>query len=1011
MSSLFKLRVSQVGLLIIFVGLGLSASLTAPFSTGPDEVAHFQFVRFVARYNRLPISWEERAEAGYKSDLPPLFHLMAGTIGSGIDLDSPPYVKIAQNNPRLQLVVGHRNIKSWRALTTEDPLRGEVLIWYLGRWVTLLCGTVGVIAVYLLGCTLYPHSPWLALAAAALLAFNATYLFISRVISYEPLVGTLLAFYFLLLYYTLQHPHQNWLYLVLGGLMGLAGLTRYTVFPAIPVLPLLVLWLGYRKQWGWRTTVWRLTLVLVGLAITLGSWILYMSIYFNQITKLGWFGDVLNLFLISDNSDDTSLRLASSMTGGTLGGSNTLSSDGTFGQWMWHTFKGFWARDWLGLVVWGLWFVAMVGLVRHWRRYTEPMRLWLILLVIYIGLFWLLPFFRFLMSHQVSTGMGQHVLFPTAAAMMLLLVIGLNHWFSPKRLTQILLALAAILFVQNVLVTAQRSNSTLPIQTVPLTDHEEILASFGNISLIGYDYVADEQTLAITLHWRDEQLLDQDYRMEITLLDEEGRPQTRWLGQPVNGVYPTRAWSPGDRVRDQIRFPLLGLLPGAYEIQLRVLGEAGALAPVGTTGIVAGRNDALSLGTVTLRPSPVLPASSILLDGQEIDYLLWPQNVSVTNKLPVYGERSTIIISTRESMDHEVRLSLLGPDEEPRGPVDRAGNAFIFQVEPQFVRGEYWLRFEQWRQGEMTAKTETPPLLIVQAEERQFNAPPISHPVKADFAGQMILLGYDLPQRRVQSGEPLPITLHWQAQKTMGVGLIVFSHLINENQETWRTADRVPRDIYSTMLWVPGEIVTDPYPIQIDPQTPDGIYNLLVGLYLPMGKAAISLPLVQDGQFSDVTSVRIGPIKVGKTPAGLTVDQANPQMPLNYSLGDAPNLTLLGYDLTPQTGAAKPDLKLTLYWQVESPLSVDYTTFIHLRNRAGEIIAQQDQPPLRGAYPTSLWETGEIIADEISLPLPDPLPQDGYEVVVGLYDFYTGQRLTVPGNPANEVKLIDVEPH
>jgi hypothetical protein len=35
----------------------------------------------------------------------------------------------------------------------------------------------------------------------------------------------------------------------------------------------------------------------------------------------------------------------------------------------------------------------------------------------------------------------------------------------------------------------------------------------------------------------------------------------------------------------------------------------------------------------------------------------------------------------------------------------------------------------------------------------------------------------------------------------------------------------------------------------------------------------------------------------------------------------------------------------------------------------------------------------------------------GYQIVVGLYDFQTGQRLTVPGNPANEVQLTDVEIH
>jgi hypothetical protein len=51
-----------------------------------------------------------------------------------------------------------------------------------------------------------------------------------------------------------------------------------------------------------------------------------------------------------------------------------------------------------------------------------------------------------------------------------------------------------------------------------------------------------------------------------------------------------------------------------------------------------------------------------------------------------------------------------------------------------------------------------------------------------------------------------------------------------------------------------------------------------------------------------------------------------------------------------------------------------------------------------------LWSAGEIIVDEIILPLDDVLPGQ-YTPVVGLYEFATGTRLAVPGNPANEVAL------
>ena len=99
-----------------------------------------------------------------------------------------------------------------------------------------------------------------------------------------------------------------------------------------------------------------------------------------------------------------------------------------------------------------------------------------------------------------------------------------------------------------------------------------------------------------------------------------------------------------------------------------------------------------------------------------------------------------------------------------------------------------------------------------------------------------------------------------------------------------------------------------------------------------------------------------------------------------------------------------PPLTLKLYWRSEASLPLDYTVFVHVRNEAGETVAQKDQPPLQGAYPTSLWDPGEIIADEVMIPLPPDLQGD-YEIVVGLYDFKTGVRLPVPGRPANEVSL------
>jgi hypothetical protein len=100
------------------------------------------------------------------------------------------------------------------------------------------------------------------------------------------------------------------------------------------------------------------------------------------------------------------------------------------------------------------------------------------------------------------------------------------------------------------------------------------------------------------------------------------------------------------------------------------------------------------------------------------------------------------------------------------------------------------------------------------------------------------------------------------------------------------------------------------------------------------------------------------------------------------------------------------ELKLTLFWQPLTTLPVDYTTFLHLRNRDGATVAQRDRQPLDGVYPTSYWQAGETIIDPMTLPLPDTLPAGRYTLVTGLYQLETMERLPVANAPSGENSII-----
>ena len=217
---------------------------------------------------------------------------------------------------------------------------------------------------------------------------------------------------------------------------------------------------------------------------------------------------------------------------------------------------------------------------------------------------------------------------------------------------------------------------------------------------------------------------------------------------------------------------------------------------------------------------------------------------------------------------------------------------------------------------------------------------------------------------------------------------IVSNHLLNSaSLEQWGGRDRVPKDYYSTLLWAPGEVVRDDYQVAVSADAPPGVYRLDLGIYVKGGGAVL---LVKDGKALDTTSVTIAPIKVGGPPPGVTVQKPAPQVLRADRLGEA--VTLLGYDLQSEAGS----LSLTLYWRCDARLPADYTTFVHVRRedrKSAAPVAQMDRPPAEGAYPTSLWDPGEVIRDVVRIPIPAQVPPGDYEIVVGLYEFATGVRL------------------
>jgi 4-amino-4-deoxy-L-arabinose transferase-like glycosyltransferase len=135
---------------------------------------------------------------------------------------------------------------------------------------------------------------------------------------------------------------------------------------------------------------------------------------------------------------------------------------------------------------------------------------------------------------------------------------------------------------------------------------------------------------------------------------------------------------------------------------------------------------------------------------------------------------------------------------------------------------------------------------------------------------------------------------------------------------------------------------------------------------------------------------------VTTTPTGYKIPQ-----PLEVNFGN--KIKLLGTDLPAglKPGTIAP---LVFYWQTLAPVQQDYTTFIHLLDNSGKIVAQLDLAPLSGTRPTSLWKPDEIVRDEYPLTIPANLSPGEYKLVIGLYIPPNGGRLK-PGNGTDEAEV------
>jgi hypothetical protein len=392
---------------------------------------------------------------------------------------------------------------------------------------------------------------------------------------------------------------------------------------------------------------------------------------------------------------------------------------------------------------------------------------------------------------------------------------------------------------------------------------QSLTANYAHTAeLLGYDVVGTPSSGArvdLAVWWRV--LADpgsDDLAPVAHLVDAWGAP---W-GEASPFHFPGEQWSVGDVVADHLTIPVgLGAPPGTYAVRLSMYSaqSRAALPVLAVDGRYAGTwvelPIALASGASVVGLDTDLDQLAARLGVQErlaggTDGLdLVGVNVGVRDLRP--GARIGVevfwIARSAGIPNYDVQLLIGDTTAYSGGPVHgslpfptwQVGQVVADRYNPRlprdFAPGDYPLTLRLAPPGDPSVSALEAELgsVRVHAIERSFELPESYTAARADFEGQLELLGYSLHSDSAEPGGTISLTLFWRALTEMERDYTVFVHLVGPDESIVGQHDGQPVDgAYATSLWIPGEVVADPREVALSQDLIPGGHRIEVGVYV-----------------------------------------------------------------------------------------------------------------------------------------------------------------------------------
>jgi 4-amino-4-deoxy-L-arabinose transferase-like glycosyltransferase len=595
------------------VALGLYYSETVPIFEVPDEPLHFDAVRRLAESGDLAALEPVTGAGPASAPQPPLYHVIGARLIRGIALDvaEPAYVLnpySARGQPDSQ---GNKNAVLHSA-AEEPPYRGVALVVHVLRWFSVLCGAATVALAYALALAIMPTRRSIAAGAAALVAFNPQFIFVSASACPDALLAALTTAGLLLCARVANGQSQRWRTpLALGVVMGLAALTRLSglfMWVLIPCAYALAM-LRYGRTRAARRDLWCALGIAVATALAVAGW---------------WF--VRNAVLYADPLAWQSLRALQTERAQPLEWREVArealgafaSFWGVFGWMNVLADEFFYTLVRLISVIGGV--GALLAVVRtYWQAGSLRQHRWPAFALVIA--WFLVILVSLVLWTRVLRGPQGRQLFPAIAPIALLLSVGVTAW-APRHLAPatvgvlaaVLLAASALLPARSILPAYARPRR-VTLDEAPASMHALDSAYGDELFLLGYEVLDDQvvagQDLHLRLYWLGLKRMSVDHTFYVHVFGRDGQRIGGVDTYPGGGNYPTTQWVPGDVVSEE------------YSIRI----AADAEAPV------AAR---LRVGVYTGASANYLPAKDA--SGQPLERNVEITRVRVVGRQPVESE-------------------------------------------------------------------------------------------------------------------------------------------------------------------------------------------------------------------------------------------------------------------------------------------------------------------------------------------------------------------------------------